>query len=836
MNNNKNLDMIFDFDKSDRIEELKSNPEFQKLPYNQQVILLTGEKLLEIDAKIRNQTSQINNFFKQFNNSLTDTNPNGIISDELIRSLVREEATKLLEENMNSATVIDEDKIAKIVQEKYNEELYNLEDKFENVTQETIRNFDESISDALEKVENLSQFEIKAREEIQKSQDMIYLLEEELARQKEENELLKSQIDERFSQIEEANLNGRSDILNYEYHDVRFETFEDLESFIKQEAQKIAKKEVEDYIHDYYLFSDDRKDKVIEKLFEENQLKDSEVSKVYQIQIDNNKKLDDLELLLEQQNRQIRSLDEDRQNLILTLEQVFKEKDVDIKKVLDTKPFDSIDNSNIYKEIDVLDDGSDSGSKTYHVNTGNILNKDEIEILVRKEAIELIKNKISLLESEKDRVLTDESVEDKLREIENISHSENEIIKQLEETNIRIKELEDQLKKQIEENINLKNDLFDEISRNNGSENINLNLENNDNINNDIESLNIYSEESEEDMKHNYYNGAFPIPGTKITRINNYKVSNDLDDSSFEDSHKVIREDAERISTVNEVETIKPAETTAWQENSQKILDLENVILKQEQEIKRLRDEKTQEQSVDGMSREALEVLVKKEALKIVNEEINQNKKSVGNQVLTEIDDAIKTTLRKLQELSSMQQKTIDDIEMTNKKIHDIESQLKYTDSGKSSEIEEELARVELEKLIQEKYKINNQYKEANYADEIRKIEEERRKIEETLELERIRLLTEIENNRRQMQELSEQQKQEENVFQPQPQVIIPQPVNVVEPAPVVVEEPKPVVETKKEPEPTIILEAPKKKRKQQVFYEIKIHSTPKLTRADLEK
>lgn len=836
MNNNKNLDMIFDFDKSDRIEELKSNPEFQKLPYNQQVILLTGEKLLEIDAKIRNQTSQINNFFKQFNNSLTDTNPNGIISDELIRSLVREEATKLLEENMNSATVIDEDKIAKIVQEKYNEELYNLEDKFENVTQETIRNFDESISDALEKVENLSQFEIKAREEIQKSQDMIYLLEEELARQKEENELLKSQIDERFSQIEEANLNGRSDILNYEYHDVRFETFEDLESFIKQEAQKIAKKEVEDYIHDYYLFSDDRKDKVIEKLFEENQLKDSEVSKVYQIQIDNNKKLDDLELLLEQQNRQIRSLDEDRQNLILTLEQVFKEKDVDIKKVLDTKPFDSIDNSNIYKEIDVLDDGSDSGSKTYHVNTGNILNKDEIEILVRKEAIELIKNKISLLESEKDRVLTDESVEDKLREIENISHSENEIIKQLEETNIRIKELEDQLKKQIEENINLKNDLFDEISRNNGSENINLNLENNDNINNDIESLNIYSEESEEDMKHNYYNGAFPIPGTKITRINNYKVSNDLDDSSFEDSHKVIREDAERISTVNEVETIKPVETTAWQENSQKILDLENVILKQEQEIKRLRDEKTQEQSVDGMSREALEVLVKKEALKIVNEEINQNKKSVGNQVLTEIDDAIKTTLRKLQELSSMQQKTIDDIEMTNKKIHDIESQLKYTDSGKSSEIEEELARVELEKLIQEKYKINNQYKEANYADEIRKIEEERRKIEETLELERIRLLTEIENNRRQMQELSEQQKQEENVFQPQPQVIIPQPVNVVEPAPVVVEEPKPVVETKKESEPTIILEAPKKKRKQQVFYEIKIHSTPKLTRADLEK
>ena len=196
MNNNKNLDMIFDFDKSDRIEELKSNPEFQKLPYNQQVILLTGEKLLEIDAKIRNQTSQINNFFKQFNNTISDVNPNAIVNDEMIRNLVREEASKLLEENI-SASMIDEEKIAKIVQEKYNEEIYNLEDKFENVTQETIRNFDESISDALEKVENLSQFEMKAREEIQKSQDMIYLLEEELARQKEENEILKNQIDER---------------------------------------------------------------------------------------------------------------------------------------------------------------------------------------------------------------------------------------------------------------------------------------------------------------------------------------------------------------------------------------------------------------------------------------------------------------------------------------------------------------------------------------------------------------------------------------------------------------------------------------------------------------
>ena len=52
------------------------------------------------------------------------------------------------------------------------------------------------------------------------------------------------------------------------------------------------------------------------------------------------------------------------------------------------------------------------------------------------------------------------------------------------------------------------------------------------------------------------------------------------------------------------------------------------------------------------------------------------------------------------------------------------------------------------------------------------------------------------------------------------------------------VEEKPKKIETTPQPKEEVkfVLEAPKKKRKQQLFFEIKTHSTPKLTRADLEK
>lgn len=861
-NNNKDIDSLFDSNSNKRIEELKNHPEFKKLPYNQQIILLTGEKLLEMDFKLRNHTSEVKNYFNKLSKKQIVSKEGEAFSADVIKDLVREETIKVIKENNDFSKLIDEEKLMQMIQQKYNEELYNLEDKFENITQETIKTFDESISDALERMETLSQFEIKAREDIQKNQDAIYLLEEKFERQREENVNLKNEINDRLDDIE-SNSNGCANfgLLNFESDNSKFESIEQLMSYIKEQSHKIAQEEVENYMHDFNLFNDDREEygeRDIETLIQENFIKEAEISKVYEIQMQNHRKLDQLQNLLDQQNRQIRSLDEDRQQLIFALEDVFKEKDVDIEKLLSTKPFENYNSIN-------LDISSDLQDNKYSVN--QLLSKEEIEILVKKEAIELIKEKIAKLEKasiqrkleveaseaigdatdiDVDNINLSNEVQNKIDCIKTLSTDDKQILDYLEETNEKIRELEANLKMQIQENINLKNDLFDEISKNGTSDIYTINHENNVMINDEIISnlnTNYIIEMSEEDMKHNYYNGTFPIPGTKITRINNYKINSEIDQTSYEDAQKLIKEESTRITTSNVennnvVEEPIVPENNAWQESNQKLLDLENLIIRQEEEIRRLKQEKVvepQQQEVypqenNKISKNEIEFLIKQEAMKIVKDEMRDiegiNKNSNNNFVLSEIDDAIKTTLKKLQELSSMQQKTIDDIEHTNKKIQEIESQLK-TDGIKSTEIEEELARIELDKLIEEKYKINNQYKEANYADELRKIEDERRKIEETLELERIRLLTEIENNRRQMQELSENTKVE---YKPQPQ----QQIEEVKAIPIVEEVKK--EEPKEVQHQHIILEAPKKKRKQQVFYEVKVHSTPKLTRADLEK
>lgn len=132
--------------------------------------------------------------------------------------------------------------------------------------------------------------------------------------------------------------------------------------------------------------------------------------------------------------------------------------------------------------------------------------------------------------------------------------------------------------------------------------------------------------------------------------------------------------------------------------------------------------------------------------------------------------------------------------------------------------------------MIEEKYRINNEIQEINYIEEMKKIESERKKIEETLELERMRLLSEIEANRKRLSIMQQAPTIENGVNNTQiatnqlPAQQQPAVVNNVN------------VETEKKEEVKYVLETPKKKRKQQVFYEIKTHSTPKLTRADLEK
>lgn len=772
-------------EKSERIIELENNPEFKKLSYNQQIILLTGEKLLQIDQKLRSQASLINEFISEYGNALTDIASNQKNINSFIRDLVKKETLNLIHDiqKNNGITSFDEQKMIDLIEEKYNEEISNMESRFEHATQQTIKNFDESIFDTMERLDSLTQFQIKAKEEIQKSQDRIYLLEEEIARQKEINETLQKSFNERIDSLSNSYvLNDENSPINkYKYYDSRFDTIEELEEFIKEESKKIAKDEVEKYIHDYNLFSEDRSDELIEKLFEEGQLKESEISKVYKLQIDNNSKMSDLEYLLDEQNRQIKLLSEDRQNLVLTLSELLKDKNIDVSKILETIPFKNFDNEFIYKEK--------SGTpNAFDVNAANILNKQEMEILVKKQAIELVKDKIKILNSKKNSMHN-------LKNIKNINEDSEELQNYFNEANKKIKLLEEELKKQMIENDNLKNDLFDEISKNNIESKLDDSINKiNDNINKEI-NLDMMSEE--DFMKHNYYNGSTPIPGTKITRINNYKINSDVNSSNFNnDAQDLIKQDIEK-NVQNEVNT-----KTLWNENNQKLIDLENLITRQEEEIKRLKDTK--------------------------NSQINSQydyKKNKNNDTLNSIDESIKSALHKLQDLTFAQEKTKKEIEETNKRIIELESQLKRS---KNNEYEDELARKELDKIIEEKYKFNNYQQDFNYSEEIRKIELERRKIEETLELERIRLLSEIEANRKILNNTPVEEKKHE------PVIVQVQPVITKEPEvtnPVV----QPIVEQPKE-QPKVILETPKRKRKQQFFYEVKVHSTPKLTRADLEK
>ncbi len=775
----KNND-IFKFDiseKCERIIELENNPEFKKLPYHQQVILLTGEKLLQIDQKLRMQTNYLNDFILQYGNAISDIATNQKNIQSFIKNLIKQETLNLTRDLKENGAIpsVDEQKIVDLIEEKYSEEISNMETRLEYATKQTIKNFDETIYDTLEKIDNLTQFEIKAKEELQKNQDRIYLIEEEIARQKEINETLEESFNKRISELSklDGHFDTNSSIFNYKYYDSRFDTIEELESFIKDESKKIAKEEVEKYIHDYNLFSEDRNDELIEKLFEEGQLKESEVSKVYKLQLENNNKMNDLEYLLDEQNRQIKLLSEDRQNLVQTLSEVLKNKDVDISKILETMPFKNFNDEFIYKER------SDS-KNAYDINPSNILNSNEMEILVKKQAIELVKEKIALLNKKK--------IENtNLKEVHDANFEDKELQKYFDQANKKIAALESQLKEQIKENDNLKNDLFDEISKNNlDAQNNEFILKNNDNIINDIDSIDWENLTDEELMKHNYYNGTTPIPGTKITRINNYKINNDFNSSNFSsDAQHLIKQDAEKIANEKESNNFG----SAWQESNQKLLDLENLISRQEEEIKRLKTKDTVATSGD-------------------------------KNTLSNIDESIKEALMRLQDLSSAQEKTKKEIEETNRKIHDLESQLR---KSKSSDIEEELARKELDKLMEEKYSSKPNYQDINYSDEIKKIEAERRKIEETLELERIRLLSEIEANRKKLEEAP---------------VVTEVPVQQAPIATQLVEEKPKKIETTPQPKEEVkfVLEAPKKKRKQQLFFEIKTHSTPKLTRADLEK
>ena len=270
-------------------------------------------------------------------------------------------------------------------------------------------------------------------------------------------------------------------------------------------------------------------------------------------------------------------------------------------------------------------------------------------------------------------------------------------------------------------------------------------------------------------MKYNYYNGNKPIPGTKITRINNYRTNNDTNDL------------VDQTQTINYV---APQEVeNNWEVENQKIIDLENTVQRQEAEINRLKN--------------------------LEQDQMLRKQNATNNQ--KDFMHSLEKTLQQLNELSKVQAQTVYDLKEQSRKLDEIERKVK---SNKVNEI--------LDEIMHQKYA----QRDNSYYESLKKIEDERRKIDETLEVERLRLLTEISLGTKKLNELQQQAVQE------QPKAA-------------------PVVEQKVEQPArkgffgrfggsssgsTSGTGEQMKKRRQQIFYEVRVHSNPKLTRADIEK
>lgn len=813
----------------------KFSSDFDILSDAEKVLILTSEKILSLEQKINTQQEILKMFFNKFQvfDKLQGKNSHDdfiemmkkerqeifreidllianrpVVSDSdfevgKLLDIVKDEIEKKFILSYESLSSVDEDKIKSNLLDIYKKDLSAIEQRFETYTTENINDLNNKFVEISEKVELVSEKYWASKKKLGEQEEKIVYLDNEVKNQILQGIEVKRDLD--------------SCISNYQNYNEKFKNIDDIKTYIRDESLKIAKEEISNYMELYNLFQEDRETAIIDRFSEENSLKESEIVKAYEVQLENNRKLEELQMLLDQQNDHIDLLSIDRQDLLQKMNDlVISKKDANLLP----------DNLAFAKEI------------KYTLDVDKLLNKEEIEILVKKNAIEIVKDKINDLNLSSNLL-------NKINLNDNFEIKNNPIIDSLEinglSTNsinsginnehisIRFNKIQENLKNQLAENTKLKNDLFDEISKNAIDNKKNeFNIKNNDNIKTNSDNDYLYfNEESDEYMKHNYYGNQNYIPGTKITRIKNYKYNELVNNTLNQD--ELIKTEAEKLY-LDELETMIDDDVNykdSWEKNNQKLIELENLILKQEEEITRLKSVSDSNNNYPkNYSRDELEFLIKNEASKLIqnnlkerndfsnylyNSSANVSSSSVINgDFIKEIDFSMKKTLEKLDQFSKIQEKSLYDIELTNRKIQELEDEIKKSnfDNFKLiNDIEEENARKELEKLIEEKYKDSNKN---DYNIELRKIEDERKKINDTLELEKIRLLSEIESNKFKLQEAMANKS-----------------VEVKE---------EPIVAKEEQKNVHVILESPKRKRKQQIFYEVKTHTTPKLTRADIEK
>ncbi|MDE7088384.1 MAG: hypothetical protein K2O19_02520 [Malacoplasma sp.] len=756
-----------------RLEELELNEEFQKLSEDKKIILIAGEKILEMNEYLKN-------FFQKLDlKNLNSENFNA----QLFKQELENEILNKVQAQLDDSVNLTKQDVIDLIDKRYFEEVAALENKFQFTAQETINLATESFGEALQRVDSLSMFQIQAREEIRKNQDKIYVLEEELLRQKDQNDFLRNLIDEKIKDLEDLIKYQERDFSSYDFADAKFESFKDLENHISNKAKEIAEEKIEEYLLNQTALGlglgESLSEQEIGKILDNAQNSQREILKVYEAQIKNGNKLEELEKLIDLQSQQIELLSEDRKDLIYTIANLIKNKKFNAEEFLKYLNFKS--------EKEFLEK----------------LDKKDVNILIQKQAFELVKEKIYDSENlgfgnvkficDENEMHQKPSLKNNLDSLKKLSKDNLKVASEISDVNSKISALQEQLRLQELENENLRNELFDEIAKNAlyNSNNGSIKYESNF-----LENVNYLDED---DMKHNYYNGNVPIPGTKITRINNYRINNDMDNISYEETQEIIKSEP-----VNDFVSQKESNSN-WEKENQKIIDLENTVQRQEEEINRLRS---------------------MEAAKLSKGDDNYKQKEFMN--------SLEQTLNQLRELSRVQAQTVADLERQSRKLEEVEQKVK--NASFKNETNDNL-----DAIIEQKYRIK---KDDEYVAGLKKIEEERRKIDETLELERLRLLTEINLGTKKLSDL--QQKNQQVIVVPTP---TPTPVVTVQPQPTPVEQPQPQVNTQpavkkgffgrpasSENQLVTVTGAPKRKRKQQIFYEVKVHTTPKLTRADIEK
>ncbi|MEG2974456.1 MAG: hypothetical protein RR798_02135, partial [Malacoplasma sp.] len=428
----------------------KFGDDFELLSDAEKVLILNSEKILSLDKKIHQQQEILKMFFSKFqvfdkmqekNNydelvslvkkdreeifkeidSLITTRRHNDIDSELemnkLLDVVKNEINNKFASSQSSASV-DEDKIKTNLLDIYKKDLSAIEQRFESYTTENINDLNKKFTEISEKLDLVS--------------EKYWANKKKLGEQEEKIDYLDNEVKNQILQGIEVKRDLESCISSYQNYNEKFKNIDDIKVYIRDESLKIAKEEISNYMELYNLFQEDRETAIIDRFSEENSLKESEIVKAYEIQLENNRKLDELQNLLDQQNDQIQLLSGDRQELLQKMNDL-----VVSKKDGDFLPH----NLSYAKEM------------KYTLDVDKLLNKEEIEILVKKNAIEIVKDKINNLNFSNNTIIDESNVDDEteLTSSENVTNNNSEF----EHINIKFKKLEESLKNQLEENIKL---------------------------------------------------------------------------------------------------------------------------------------------------------------------------------------------------------------------------------------------------------------------------------------------------------------------------------------------------------------------------------------------